>query len=236
MSGGASAETIRIGFFGLEPQMFVGDDKRPRGAAVDYWEQHLAPAMGVQIEWRGPENIKRLNRQVIKGEIDAILLFAKNPERERQLLYPEFPFTQMIAGLALQKDHALERMHSIEDLSALKVCSLAGGVVPPLLLRATIYWRHNYSPARWSDECLRETAAGTVDATFNAMSSVLLYDLRKRGFAEQLKLVSLPGTELALYTAFSKRADPTLLARYNRAHNQLRQQVEYSSLERPYLQ
>ena len=132
----------------LAPQVFIEKDgKPPIGAAVDYWEEYLAPEMKVNVEWVGPVNIRRLTKEALKGRIDAILVFAKNPERLKNFDFLDHSYTQMVAGLAFRK---------------------------------------------------------RIDAAFDAMSISLKYEAVQLGFADQLKILQVPGTELKNYTAFPK--------------------------------
>jgi polar amino acid transport system substrate-binding protein len=60
-----------------------GAGKQPTGASVEYREKYIAPKLGVKTEWVGPFPMLRLLKSLEDGEIDAIIVMAKNPDREK---------------------------------------------------------------------------------------------------------------------------------------------------------
>ena len=231
----ADEEIIRIGFFMLAPQVFIEKDgKPPIGAAVDYWEEYLAPEMKVNVEWVGPVNIRRLTKEALKGRIDAILVFAKNPERLKNFDFPDHSYTQMVAGLAFRKDHPLDKITSVEDLKGTVIGFHVDAIIPPVMRVDFIKWKWNYEP-NWKEQNFALAIRKRIDAAFDAMSISLEYEAIQLGFADQLKILQVPGTELKNYTAFPKSGNGYFLKKYNAAHNKLRKEVDYDDIVKKYM-
>ncbi len=212
-------EIIRIGYFNLPPQVFLHNGK-VQGIAVDYWEKHIAPEMGVKIKWYGPYNIKRLVAQAKKGKLDAILILAKNAQRQKIVNYPENGFYKMTAGILMPRNHKIQKIESFKSLQGMKLCFFAGGFIPPVVRKVNIEWVLEYK-SDWTKRCMQKTAINDVDGVFNLMKLSLQYSNRLYKFHKHSKILPIPDLTMPVYTAFSGKADQTLIKRYEAIHDQL---------------
>ena len=121
------------------------------------------------IEWVGPANIRRLIKEAQEGRIDAILVFAKNPDRLKKFDFPDYNYTQMIAGLAFRKDHPIDKLTSVEDLKNTVIGFHVDAIVPPVMRVDFIKWKWNYKP-NWKEQNFAMVIRKRIDAAFDAMS------------------------------------------------------------------
>ena len=105
----AAQETIRIGYFDLPPHVLGVEEGNPTGAAIGYFEEFIAPHLGVEIVW-DPEVTPptRLMKQLKTGEKDAMIFLGWTEDRTAYLHYPQ-PYLNLSETLAFRVDHPLEQ-------------------------------------------------------------------------------------------------------------------------------
>lgn len=124
-----SQETIKVGFFNIPPHIYVEDgESTPVGAIVDHWENALAPAMNVNVEWVGPLSFPEVISSMQNGEIDVMALATHNPEREQFMSYPDFNLFETGAFVVLMNADPLDE---IANWSALRGRQIAIGNTYP---------------------------------------------------------------------------------------------------------
>ncbi len=221
-------EVIRIGYFVLPPHAYLDNGIR-KGTAVEYWQKYIAPEMGVKVKWYGPYNLKRLLLQIKQGKIDAILTLAKTSDRIKIINYPQNGFYKMSAGVLLPKTHQMKKINSLKDLEQLKLCFLAGAYIPLQVKQIDIQWKLEYGND-WKKQCLQKTALNEIDGSFDLMTLSLEYSMRLYNLRKAFKIIPLPGLDMPIYTAFSRKARATLLARYNAAHNKFLKENRFDKI------
>jgi len=196
-------QVIRIGFFDNGP-FVLGQPggKPPVGAAVDYWNTIVAPAMNVKVEWVGPTPMLRLLSQLQTGDLDALLAMGKNPERAQIYLYPTAPFVRFQPGIAVLKENPLTVIKTQDDLSGLSVGYAQGAVVPDFIKTAKVTW-DNVSSATWVQDDFGKLANKRIDAVFNLTLDGLRYEASQT-YAGRFKFLSLPVPPADIFTVFSK--------------------------------
>ncbi|HTP59333.1 MAG TPA: transporter substrate-binding domain-containing protein [Spirochaetia bacterium] len=196
-------QTIKIGFWDNGP-FVVGQPggKPPVGAVVDYWTTIVAPAMNVKVEWVGPTPLLRLLSQLKSGDIDAVLIIGKNPERAQLFLYPSAPCVRFEPGIAVLKDNPLSVIKTQADLSGMRVGTAQGAVVSDFIKTANVTW-DNVSTATWIQDDFAKLANKRIDAVFNLTLAGLQWEASQT-YAGQFKFLALPVPPADIYTAFAK--------------------------------
>ena len=196
-------QAIRIGYWDNGP-FVLGQPggKPPVGSAVDYWTTVVAPALNVKVEWVGPTPLLRLMNQIQSGDIDAILIVARNPDREKVMLFPARPYISFQPALTVSKDNPLAAVKSQDDIAGMRVGYAEGAAVPEFMKTAKITW-DNVSTATWIADGYKKLANKRVDAVFNLGLVGLQYEAT-RGFADKFKFLTLPVPPSDIYTSFAK--------------------------------
>ncbi len=202
MSAGAQ-QVIKVGFWDIGPYV-IGQPggKPPVGAGVDYWNTVIAPAKKVQVQWVGPTPLLRLLKQLEAGDVDAVLIVAKNPDREKIFQFAATPFVKFQPGMAVLKDSPLTAVATQDDLAGLRVGTGQGAVVSDFIKNSKVTW-DNVSTASWIQDCYAKLVNKRIDAVFNLGLDSLQYEAAKT-YAGKFRFVLLPVTPVAIYTAFAK--------------------------------
>jgi len=203
IAAAGAQQTIKIGYWDNAPFVIAQPGgAAPTGAAVDYWTTIAAPAMNVKIEWVGPTALPRLLMQLTNGDIDAILVAAKTPDREKLYQFPSTPTVQFLPGLAVLKENPLGAVKSADDIAGMKVGYATGLTVIDFMKNAKVTW-DNMSTATWIQDDFRKLANKRIDAVFNLTTVGLQYEAAK-SYAGQFKFLQLPVPPNPIYTMFAK--------------------------------
>jgi polar amino acid transport system substrate-binding protein len=203
---GASAQnTIRIGYFELKPYAIPQPGGQPPiGASVDYWNTIVAPAMKVKVEWVGPNPMLRLLSQMESGEIDAVLVLARNPDREKKFLYPTTPSLLFRPTIAVNKDSPLKEIKTQNDIAGMTLGTAQGAVVPDFVKTANVRW-DNVTTPNWIHDCLVKLAGKRIDGVVDLGNAAMAYDAAQT-LPGKFRFLPLPVAPAPIYTAFSKSA------------------------------
>lgn len=229
----ANANAFTVGFFVLEPHAMT-DGRTPTGAAIQYLRDIIAPEMGETVEFHGPYPFPRLLFDFQAGKYDALLLLAKNAERELKFTYPAKPYGTMQSTLLVGGDFP------------------DGPIASPRLLDNMVI---GYAQKAWKSEYfnrtrvqfelvsgryatpinLRKFAQGRIDGVYNPDKSALEFALKSFHPSRSHKLVAIPTPPMGFYTVFSHEAPPELVKRYEAALERVRETIPYSLLLDAYL-
>ena len=77
---GAQAEDVQAGLFAVAPYV-LRDGPRPDGALVAFFDQEIAPRMGVRFLWTPPVTIARLEQNLASGAVQFTPILSNTPER-----------------------------------------------------------------------------------------------------------------------------------------------------------
>jgi ABC-type amino acid transport substrate-binding protein len=211
------AESIRLGYLNLPPEIMKKEGVvKPEGALVRFWEERIAPEMGVDLIWaEHPTSLDRHLFQLERNEVDAGVILAKVPERLRFLDYPRNPFLETSPCLALLKNHPLREVHKVEDVLGLRIGTMGKAFISPFMRDRRIKFEFVYTDDA-TVQVFKKLLAGRIDAHYQLGVPALLYLARILDAEDKIKIVRLP-EKTVVYTAFSKKADRDLAARYDRA-------------------
>ena len=212
-------EIIKIGYFDNQPFVIPQPGgKAPTGASVDYWTSIVAPAMNVKVEWIGPTPPLRLFKQLEAGEVDAILILGKNPDRQKIYLYPAKPYLHMRPALTFLKDDPRAAIASQGDLAGIKIGYFQGGVVPDFLKTANVTFDYLTS-TNWQQDNFIKLVNKRIDAVFNLNVEALAYEA-EHGYSGKFKFLQLPVPPSDIYTAFAKtERGAAFLQKYDLVNN-----------------
>ncbi|HEX3047229.1 MAG TPA: transporter substrate-binding domain-containing protein [Bacillota bacterium] len=211
-------DTIKIGYWITEPEVYTADlnatnDKHPKGSAVDYWEKYIAPGMGVDIEWVGPLALGRIQSWLEDGTLDATVWLAKNPERAEKFLYPASSFAESQPGLALLKNNPLNKIQQVSDINKLKIGYVTDALITPFMKDPSIAFDMVSTPDHIQLN-LQKLLSGRIDAIYSPDIVALKYKCIKLSDNSKLKFLPLPDNSTAIYSVFSKKANPDFIKKF----------------------
>lgn len=228
-----SAQAFKVGFFVLEPHAMLIDGQ-PGGCAVEYLRDHIASEMGAEFEFEGPLPFTRLLFDFKEGAYDAVLLLAKNSEREHQFMYPSEQFGHMESTLLVPKGFPLGGLRSPEDLNGLVVGYAKRAWRSPFM-------RHNsisfdlVTTVYATDTNFDKFDNYRLDAVYNPDKNALLYRLKRHSLKRPYKLIPVPGNRVGFYTVFHPSTPKQVMSRYEKALRVVQKKFPYENLVRKYI-
>jgi len=215
----SAQETIKIGYFDNQPFVIPQPGgKAPIGASVDYWTNIVAPAMNVKVEWVGPTPMLRLLKQLETGDIDAVLILGKNPDRAKVYLYPAKPYLHMRPALTVLKDNPLSSISTQDDVAGMRIGYLQAAVVPDFLKTAKVTF-DNLTSTNWQQDNFAKLANKRIDAVFNLNVEALAFEASQT-YAGKFKFLQLPVPPSDIYTAFAKTdRGAAFMQKYDQVNN-----------------
>lgn len=234
ISYSSAAQTLRVGFFTIEPHTIVESPETYSGAAVEYFTR-IAKLMGI-ADLRFKElPLAQLVEELEKDTIDVILFLAKNPERESKFRYPETPYYMGQSGVAVTTSSSLQNISAIEDLLPLRIGMLARGYLSPFMRDE----RLKLDPVSGSTpilQNLKKLFAERIDAVYVPDLAVVQFEARKNGYKDaQIRFLPLPEPPTANYSVFSQRSAALYLSRYEEALQELEQTLPYAQFLQEYI-
>jgi len=214
----AAQETLRIGYFDLPPHVVGVEERHAKGAAISYFEEFIAPHLGVEIVWdREVTPPTRLMKQLKTGEKDAMIFLGWTEERTTYLHYPK-PYLILSETLAFRADHPLEQVTAVEDLHDLRVGFLVGGRIPDALRDEHITY-DLIAGKQLMERNLEKLLRGRIDAIYVPLPVALERIIEQERVESQVKLLPIEFLKpLEIYTVFSKETvSQDLVERYNGA-------------------
>lgn len=229
----APARAFTVGFFLFEPHAMI-EDGEPAGAAVEYFRDHIAPEMGLDVEFVGPVPFSRLLKNFRDGEYDAVLLLAKNRERADRFVYPEEPFGEMQSALLVDVALLPDRVTSPESLRGLLIGYTERAWRPSALRES---WLNFDMVSSTSATILnfRKFDQGRLDAVYSPDKNALLYRKNRVRLSRPSKIVTIADTTRGFYTVFHPGVDRAIVRVYEKALKKVRRRLPYSALVRKHL-
>jgi len=211
-------ETLRIGYFDLPPHVTRVEGGIPKGAAISYFEEFIAPHLGVSIVWdTAATPPTRLMDQLRNGEKDAMVFLGKTKERTGYLHYPD-PYLIIPETLALMAAHPIDRVTNVSELHGLTVGFLVGGRIPDPLRDDEITF-DLIAGKRLLERSVEKLILGRIDAIYAPLSTALVNIIDDMEVGNQVKLVPIEFLDLVkIYTVFSKKTvGEHIIKNYNNA-------------------
>jgi polar amino acid transport system substrate-binding protein len=214
----AAQESLRVGYFDLPPHVIGVEGQHPKGAAIGYFEEYIAPHLGVEIVWDPVVTPPtRLMKQLETGEKDAMIFLGWTKERTAYLHYPR-PYLILSETMAFRAEHPLKRVTAVDDLQGLRVGFLVGGRIPDALRDERITY-DLIAGKQLFERNLAKLLHGRIDAIYAPLSVALERIIEQERVESQVKLLPIEFLNpVEIYTVFSKKTvSQDLIARYNDA-------------------
>jgi ABC-type amino acid transport substrate-binding protein len=207
-------EVVTVGVFSVAP-FIVAVDGKTTGILVDFFDQEIAPRMGVTFKWTAPVTVARLEQSLIHGAVQFTPILAKTPERlSAGIVYAGDVDVRFEPCIAMRADTKLSSITSAADLAGMTIGWVQSGAVPDFLNDKRIRFDLVSAP-NWEEINLNKLKAKRIDGAFFSDQFTPRYYGLKTGVA--LKLLPLPALGRPLYAAFSPQTAPGLQERYVRA-------------------
>jgi ABC-type amino acid transport substrate-binding protein len=236
LAGVCFGETLKIGYFELEPYVINGGEgKTPTGASVEYWEKYIAPKMKVESEWIAPLPMLRLLASLEDGEIDVVIVIAKNPDREKRFLFSENPYLTMKPSLVFLKNNPLSKISKIDDIFGMTIGYQEGAFMPPIMKndKITIDFAKNTDYKKTNFDKL---LAKRIDAILDVNDVSNVYTADKMKIWNQMKILLLPTDPTSIFTLFAKTdKGARLKASYDAVNNTLYKTKTFENLLKKFL-
>ena len=214
----AAQEVLRIGYFDLPPHVVGVEAHHPKGAAIEYFEEFIAPYLGVEIIWDSAITPPtRLMKQLQTGEKDAMIFLGWTEERTAYLHYPR-PYLTLSETFAFRAEHPLEQITAIDDLHGLRVGFLVGGRIPDALRDERISY-DLIAGKQLMERNLAKLLRGRIDAIYAPLPVALERIIEQEKVESQVKLLPIEFLNpVEIFTVFSKETvSRDLVERYNDA-------------------
>lgn len=231
----SSRTSLRVGYFQFPPHVYSLPDKEVTGAAIELLRDHIAPAMGIEIQFVGPFPLPRLLNDFAQRNLDAILVLSRTAERESVFTYPPTPFWQMQPGLVLQAASALASLEPPDQLNGMRIAYVRGAWLPDFFKKTNAHFEFNTGEAA-TDLNMHKLANGRVDAVLGPDKCALNCSILHNGMNGQVKIIDLPGETSPIYTVFAKNMAPEIIARYDAALRATLSSVSYKEIKQRYIQ
>ncbi len=200
-------ETVKIGIFDLAPFMMGLDgsakEGKAGGVAADHWKELIAPLMEADVEVSGPYPIPRLEKMLETGEIDVIPYITKIPARESKFLYPATSLTRISSCIIVKKDSPLTAVNSQEDLFGLTIGFITNAYTPPIVLHDRIAL-DLITTTEFRQINHQKLMNGRVDALLDINVVSFVYEMKRKGYLDLIRIIPLKEEGVPIYSIFSK--------------------------------
>ena len=209
----AAPATLKVAYSVYPPYVNAGGAPlAPRGVIVDYWENEIARAANIKIEWIGPLSYLRAKKMTLSGAADAIYLIPTSVEDAENFTYSKKIKFITKQGLIVLKTEPLPRLKDGAELKGKSIGKFAGGHMPNFLKnsKASIVEILADDPIGRGLKMLLEKRLWGV---YLVSTEAGMYALEKMDGVDKVKILEVPG-EKTLVTCtfgFSPKIDQHLL-------------------------
>lgn len=207
-----------IGTYDLPPHLTLsGEDKKIKGALVDYLEKEVFNDVGLKIQWTY-QPFSRLVAEAKKQKIDVIGFIAKNKEREEFLDFPDMPTFSTYSALIFRSANAPMTLDK-ESIHNLVIGHTQGSIVPEYLLNKKVKFQF-LAGEHALERNLEKLNLKRLDAVFVPTLSHAEFVIKNTPFRNELKVVPIQEGKIDLYVALSKKLDKNIKAKILKKLNQ----------------
>jgi ABC-type amino acid transport substrate-binding protein len=204
-------EQITVGIIAIAPYMMAGPNG-PHGILIDFFDQEIAPRMGVRFEWRAPVSTARLEQSLIHSQIQLTPLLARTESRERAgIVFVDDVHIKFAPCIAVLPSSALKAITTPADLSGMTIGWVQAAAMSPFLREAPVKL-DLVSNSDWETTNIDKLKAGRIGGAYFSDVVTPRYYAHTSGIA--LKLLKLPAPGVALHAAFAPTVPAALIERY----------------------
>lgn len=210
----ASLPVVTVGVFTVAPYVIAGPDG-PGGALIDFFDQEIAPRMGVRFKWERPMTTARLEQSLINGRVMFTPILVRTRQRvQAGIRFAGDSHIRFTPCLAVMPAFSLDAVKSPADLANMKVGWVQAGALPEFMLDKRIRL-DRVGSVEWTAANLEKLRLGRIDAAYFSNHYTPQYFAVRTGL--RLKLLTLPTKSLQLQAAFGTTVSKSLIERYRRA-------------------
>ena len=211
-------QILRIGYWNIPPHVVDAEGGRPRGAAISFFDEYIAPELDMTVVWDAQATPPtRLMEQLREGTKDAMIFLGKTKERAEYLHYPQ-PYLDIPQTLVLLTSHPIERIADISQIYGLRVGFLTGGRLPEKLRDERIHY-DLIAGERLFQRNVEKLLLGRIDAIYAPLTIAVKNIIEQMEVGDQVKMVPIEFLEpVLIYTVFSKKTvSSAVVEKYNEA-------------------
>lgn len=210
-------QLIKAGVFTVAPYVLATPD-RARGVLIDFYDNEIAPRMGVRFLWQPPVTVARLEHDLAVGAVMFTPILVHTPERDQARIQFD-PEVHIKFGpcLAVQQEHKLNAIREPADLAGMTIGWVRAGALPPFMHDPGIRF-DLVGGVDWESSNLGKLRLGRIDGAYFSNCASAQYQIGRSG--TPLKLLPLPVPGAPLYAAFSPLAPADLVRRHHLAAQQ----------------
>ncbi len=210
-------QTIKLGIFSLPPFMMSDSNGSAGGVAADFWREHIAPLLDVDIEVSGPYPIPRLEKMLQSGEIDVIPYVTKIPDRAQKFTYPNQAINTISPCIVVRKDSPITSITAQKDLYGLTIGFITNAYIPPFVIHDTITL-DLITTTDFRNMNHQKLINKRVDALLDINYISFLYEMQTRGLLADIRIIPLNQDHTSIYSIFADSPrGRDLCARYEQA-------------------
>lgn len=203
---------LRMGGFVVAPLMLGEGDEAIRGALPEFIMKEIAPKVNIDFVWLPPMTFRRAMQRVRDGSMDVVLLVSGPPEQTPNVKRFGWAYLQTTPHLALRPDAELTSVPTLAALKGMRIGWVGGSRLPDEFKDIPIQWDLIYTP-NWQTLNLRKLDLQRIDAVFFGNQYSPAWLARKEHI--QIRLVPVPMPTQPFEMAYSHKADPAVIARFN---------------------
>lgn len=202
------SKPLIVGTYDLPPHLTLGvQDKKVKGALVDYLEKEVLNDVGVKIQWTY-QPFSRLMAEAQKHKIDVIGFVAKNKERQDYLDFPDTATFSTYSALIFRTSNAPSTLDQ-KSLENLVIGHTQGSIVPDYLTNKKVKFQF-LAGEHALERNLEKLNLKRLDAVFVPTLSHAEFVMKNTPFNKELKVVPILEGKIDLYVALNKNLDKEL--------------------------
>lgn len=210
----AGAAPLRMGGFEVAPIITGSADAPLQGALRQYMEQQLVRGDGIALTWTAPTSLPRAMESLRNGSIDVLLLTSgKNGDVDGAVI-PAWSYLHTQPSLAVRSDSPLRAVQSLDQLAGMEIGWVGGTALNQGMDQIAIHWQF-VSATNWQQLNLRKLQVGRIQGIY------FENEYSPRYYAQlehvNIRLLALPVAARNFTMAYSIKADPAAIARFDKA-------------------
>jgi hypothetical protein len=210
----AQAEDVQVGLFAVAPYV-LRDGPLPTGALVSFFDQEVAPRMGVRFVWHPPVTIARLEQNLVSGAIQFTPILSITPDRrDRGIIFAGEQHVRFSPCVAVLPESPLQVIRHQRDLHGMSIGWATGGAIAAFMLDPNIRLER-VGVVDWERANLEKLRLGRLGGAFFSDEYTPLYYARHDKM--QLRCVKIPAPGVVLHGAFAPGTPASLIQRYEKA-------------------
>lgn len=219
--GHRAHDPISVGYFSAPPHVFLDEKTRQlRGAIYELLENHIAPEIGVQLQWdTDPTTIPR-QLQTLKSPkkyIACLLLLV--PERLAYSLFSKEPYYYGTSVIVVHKSNPLKEVKNASDISHMVFGYSQNVHITPFMRDPAIKLDKIGNP-NYHEINMKKLLAHRIDGIYGPGKASTLLFLQEHGVTDKFRLIDLPEKPSPFHVVFSKNLKE-MVEKFDRAFQKL---------------